>query len=151
MIEGVQIKELIKHTDERGFFCELIRKGDSFFSEGFGQLSYSYVNQGIIKAWHAHKFQIQWTYFLKGSAKVCLNDFRKDSLTHGEKMEFLCGENHPAMIYKFPPGVLHGYKCLQGPLIVVYVTSGEYDITDEIRLAHNDASIGYDWLHTNIK
>jgi dTDP-4-dehydrorhamnose 3,5-epimerase len=151
MIQGVVFKELVKHTDERGFFCELIRKSDSFFYEGFGQLSYSLVHPGVIKAWHAHKIQTQWTYILNGAAKVCLYDYRKESETCGCKIDFLCGDIYPARIYKFPPGVLHGYKCLQGPMLVLYITSGIYDITDEIRLDHNDASIGYDWLHSIIK
>ena len=37
MIEGVEIKELVTHTDERGFFREIVRKTDEFWGEGFGQ------------------------------------------------------------------------------------------------------------------
>jgi dTDP-4-dehydrorhamnose 3,5-epimerase len=39
MIHGVEIKELTTHTDERGFFRELIRSSDPIFPEGFGQWS----------------------------------------------------------------------------------------------------------------
>jgi len=151
VIKGVEFKELVKHCDERGFFSEIIRNTDNFFSEGFGQLSYSKVNQGVIKAWHAHTKQTQWTYFLSGGAKVCLHDTRKNSETYGQTMEFLCGDIYPAKVYKFPPGVAHGYKCLDGPMLVLYITSGQYDETDEVRIAHNDAQIGYDWQHNNIK
>ena len=34
MIEGVEIKELVTHADERGFFREMIRVTDGFFGEG---------------------------------------------------------------------------------------------------------------------
>ena len=33
MIEGVEIKELITHEDERGFFCEIIRNSDNIKRE----------------------------------------------------------------------------------------------------------------------
>jgi hypothetical protein len=33
LIQGVEIKELVTHPDERGFFREMIRVTDSFFGE----------------------------------------------------------------------------------------------------------------------
>ena len=146
MIEGVAIKNLVRHADERGFFQELIRSTDDFFQEGFGQMSNSFVHQGVIKAWHAHKVQTQWTCMLSGSAKVALHDSRKGSKTLGMTQELLVGDNFPAVVYKFPPGVLHGYKCISGPMLVLYVTSGIYDLQDEVRLQHDDPTVGYDWI-----
>ena len=89
--------------------------------------------------------QSQWTCILSGTAKVALHDYRKESKTFGVTQEFLTGENHTPLIYKFPPGVAHGYKCINGPMLVLYVTSGIYDLNDEVRRAHNDPGIGYDW------
>ena len=146
MIEGVSIKELVTHADERGFFRELIRETDAFFSAGFGQLSHSLVYSGVVKAWHGHKLQWQWTYAACGLLKVALYDARPESPTFRERMEFLTGDHQPALVYTFPPGVLHGYRCVNGPAQVMYVTSGVYDLQDEIRLPHDDPSIGYDWL-----
>ena len=62
MIEGVEIKELRTHPDERGFFREVIRVTDGFFTEGFAQLSHSYMYPGVAKAWHVHKTQVDWWY-----------------------------------------------------------------------------------------
>jgi len=148
MIEGVLIKDLITHTDERGFFRELIRDSDDFFAEGFGQLSLSIVYAGVVKAWHAHKFQTQWTYVISGLLKVALFDNRPTSKTHQQTQEFLAGDYQPSFVYRLPPGVLHGYKCIHGPTQVIYVTSGVYDLSDEIRISHDDPAIGYDWLNT---
>jgi dTDP-4-dehydrorhamnose 3,5-epimerase len=145
MIEGVSFKELITHTDERGFFREVIRSTDEFFSAGFGQLSHSLVYGGVVKAWHAHRVQTQWNYIISGLLKVVLYDLRPDSSTRGTTMEFLAGDHQPARAYGFPPGVLHGYHCIGGPAHIIYVTSGVYDLSDEIRLLHDDPSIGYDW------
>ena len=145
MIDGVMIKDLVTHADDRGFFRELIRASDPFFVDGFGQLSHSLVYPGVIKAWHGHRVQAQWTYVFAGAMRAVLYDARSHSPTAGNKLELLLGEQYPAKIYSLPPGVLHGYWCVSGPAQVLYVTSGEYDLTDEVRLPHDDKSIGYDW------
>jgi dTDP-4-dehydrorhamnose 3,5-epimerase len=146
MIEGVKIKLLTTHPDERGFFREVIRVTDDFFAEPFGQLSHSLVNQGVIKAWHGHRQQAQWNYVVSGLIRVALHDSRPDSLTYRETMEFLAGEGEPSACYYFPPGVLHGYRCVRGPMHIIYVTSGVYDPTDEVRILQDDAEIDFDWL-----
>lgn len=146
MIEGVAIKELVTHADERGFFREVIRVTDEFFGAGFGQLSHSLVYPGVIKAWHAHRQQTQLTYVVEGLLKVALHDGRSASPTYHQTMEILVGDNQPARVYSFPPGVVHGYRCVDGPAHVIYVTSGVYDLFDEVRMLHDDPSIGYDWL-----
>jgi dTDP-4-dehydrorhamnose 3,5-epimerase len=145
MIEGVGIKELTTHADERGFFREVIRASDPFFSAEFGQLSHSLVHAGVLKAWHAHRWQTQWNYVVSGLIRVALHDTRPDSPTFGETMEFLTGADEKAVCYMFPPGVAHGYRCLQGPMQIIYVTSGTYDLEDEIRIPHDDPVIGFDW------
>lgn len=146
MINGVVIKDLVTHAAERGFFREIIRGTDDFFVEGFGQLSHSLVYRDVIKAWHAHRRQTQWTYVACGLLKVALHDGRSQSSTYRRTMEFLAGDNQPAHVYSFPPGVLHGYRCINGPAHVIYVTSGVYDLSDEIRIAYNDPEIDFDWL-----
>ena len=147
MINDVVLKELVTHRDERGFFREIIRVTDDIFEEGFGQWSHSLVNEGVIKAWHTHKVQAQWTYVACGLLKVALHDCRPDSPSYRETKEFLAGDNQPAHVYYFPPGVAHGYKCIHGQAHVFYVTSGVYDLSDEGRIPHDDPEIGYDWLH----
>lgn len=146
MIEGVIVKKLLTHADDRGYFREIIRATDEIFSEGFGQLSHSLVYQGVIKAWHAHRYQGQWTYVANGLSRTVLYDNRPDSPTYKGRIEFLAGDNQTPNVYYFPAGVLHGYKCINGPMNVFYVTSDVYDLEDEIRVPHNDPTIGYDWM-----
>ena len=145
MIQGVVLKDLVTHTDERGFFREIIRVTDGFFADGFGQFSHSHVNSGVLKAWHAHRRQTQWNYVVSGLISVGLHDMRRGSPTFRETMTFLAGSGQKAFCYMFPPGVAHGYRCLQGPMQIIYVTSGIYDLEDEVRVPHDDPAIGYDW------
>jgi dTDP-4-dehydrorhamnose 3,5-epimerase len=145
-IEGVVVKKLTTHVDDRGFFREIIRVTDDFFSEGFGQWSHSLMNQGVIKAWHIHKNQVDWWYVPRGLLKVALHDKRSDSSTSGETMEILMGDNQDSLILRIPPGVAHGCRCLSGPADLFYITSSTYDPAEEGRIDHTDSVIGYDWL-----
>lgn len=146
MIEGVLIKQLVTHPDERGFFREVIRVTDDFFEEGFGQLSHSLMHTGVAKAWHIHKKQIDWWYVCSGVLKVVLHDTRHDSKTYRETMEILMGDHQPACVLRVPPGVAHGCKCISGPVNLFYVTSNVYNPEDEGRIQHDDPTIGYDWF-----
>jgi dTDP-4-dehydrorhamnose 3,5-epimerase len=148
MIDGVVIKELETHVDERGFFRELIRVTDGFFAEGFGQLSHALVHAGVAKAWHVHKLQIDWWYVATGTLRVALHDTRPDSPTYRETMELLLGEQLPGRVVRVPQGVAHGFRCIAGPAHMFYVTSRTYDPEDEGRIPHDDPAIGYDWLRT---
>jgi len=146
MIKGVIVKELVTHTDERGYFREIIRSTDELFKEGFGQWSMSFMHPGVIKAWHVHNKQIDWWYVANGVLKVALHDVRKDSPTYRETLELILGDNRPATLLRIPPGVAHGCKCLSGPASLFYITSRIYDPGDEGRIPYDDPEIGYDWL-----
>ena len=134
-IEGVKVHKLVTHKDLRGFFREVFRFSETYKEVDVGQISHSLVNEGIVKAWHGHSDQHQWNYVVTGILKVGLYDARKNSKSYGKYMNFIVGENKNALAYFFPCGVLHGYRCLKGPMNIIYCTSGTYDLTDEIRVA----------------
>jgi dTDP-4-dehydrorhamnose 3,5-epimerase len=146
MIEGVVIRELVTHPDERGFFREMVRVSDDFFKEGFGQWSLSQMYHGVIKAWHIHKVQVDWWYVTSGLLKVALHDMRPESPTYRKTTDFLMGDNQPPAILRIPPGVAHGCKVVSGPAQLFYITSQVYDPSDEGRIAYDAPEIGYDWL-----
>ncbi|MBT6052637.1 MAG: dTDP-4-dehydrorhamnose 3,5-epimerase family protein [Candidatus Scalindua sp.] len=145
MIDGVKIIELTTHKDDRGFFREIFRFTEHFENTLVGQLSHSLVNEGVIKAWHGHVYQSQWNYVVSGQIKVALYDNRKTSVTYKETMEFVVADDMKPIAYFFPQGVMHGYKCMKGPMQIIYVTSGVYNIDDEIRISKSDLGIGYNW------
>ena len=144
-IEGVEIKDLVTHPDERGFFRELIRESDPFFGEGFGQLSHSLMHPGSAKAWHIHKTQVDWWYVPVGVLKVALYDMRPGSPTRGTLQELFMGGEHGHAVLKIPPGVAHGCKAISGTAHLIYVTSNVYNPDEEGRIPHDDPEIGYDW------
>ena len=145
MIDGVVIKTLKTHKDDRGFFREIFRFSEEHRDVSVGQLSHSLVKEGVVKGWHGHKEQSQWNYVVTGLIAVALHDNRSESPTYGETIEFLVGDGQEPSAYYFPSGVLHGYKCLKGPMQIIYVTSGGYTLSDEIRLSLGDAGIEIKW------
>ena len=146
MIEGVVVKELVKHTDERGFFMELIRQDDEFFKGvDFAQLSHSKAEEGVLKAWHLHQKQTDFMYVASGDIKLGLYDMRDDSPTKGVIMEVMMGESHSEAIVKIPPGVAHGYLITKGPMHIIYLMDRVYDPDDIYYYDHDDPTIGYDW------
>jgi len=104
MIDGVVLKSLDTHQDERRFFREIIRETDDFFQEGFGPWSHSLMYPGVIKAWHIHKKQTDWWYVSTGVLKIVLYDKRPESATYRQNMERMLGDGYDPSILKTPPG-----------------------------------------------
>jgi dTDP-4-dehydrorhamnose 3,5-epimerase len=145
MIDGVVIKTLKTHEDDRGFFREIFRYAEEYSDVSVGQLSHSLVKEGVVKGWHGHRGQSQWNYVVTGLIKVALHDNRVNSPTYKKTMEFFVGDGQNPSAYFFPPGVLHGYKCLKGPMDIIYVTSGVYTLSDEIRLSLDGFETNNKW------
>jgi len=146
MIQGVEIKQLARHADERGFLMELLRSDDAIFTK-FGQCYVSMNYPGVIRAWHWHKKQDDFFVVMKGMIKVGLYDMREGSPTRGEVGEFYLGDNNNIML-KIPVGVVHGYKTVgTEPSLLINFPSEVYNPQepDEYRLPWNTDQIPFDW------
>ncbi len=148
-IDGVVQQPLVRHADDRGYFEEIIRVSDPFFTEGFGQWSHSEMFPGVVKAWHVHTTQIDWWYVPMGRLLVALHDLRPKSPTYRVTQELYMGAGLPSAVLRIPAGVAHGCRVLgTEPAHLFYVTSLTYNPEEEGRLKHDDPEIGYDWLRT---
>jgi dTDP-4-dehydrorhamnose 3,5-epimerase len=145
VIDGVEIKDLVGHGDDRQVFREVLRATDPIFAEGFGQLAYALMYPGTAKAWHIHERQVDWWYVPSGALKLALVDMRPASPTFRQLDALLLGPDYGHKVVRIPPGVAHGCRVLGGVTQLFYVTSRVYDPTDEGRIAHDDPEIGYDW------
>ena len=93
-IEGVEIKLLKSHADDRGFFREVIRSTDTLFQSGrFGQWSHSRMVKNVVKAWHYHHVQTDWWYVPIGKVQTVLYDNREESPTFKTKLEITMGDS----------------------------------------------------------
>lgn len=150
MINGVEIKDLTVYSDERGFFAEILRESEKKFGVKFAQLSFSKTFHGIAKGWHLHKKQTDFVCVISGDIKYVMYDTRKKSKTYKKLIEVLMGETAGYRLIKVPPGIAHGYKIINGPAYVIYLTDQEYDPKDELRISHDDKEIGYDWIKNQV-
>ena len=146
MIEGVEVKQLVKHADERGFLMELLRSDDPIFRK-FGQAYVSMNYPGVVRAWHWHRKQDDHFVAVKGMIKVALYDGREGSPTRGRIDEFFLGEHNPLLV-RVPPEVQHGWKCVG--LDEAYIVNAptevyRYDDPDQDELPHDTDQIPYDW------
>lgn len=150
MIEGVVLKKLIRHSDDRGFFMEILRDDDNLLKR-FGQASFSKSYPGVIKAFHYHERQDDLWFFSSGNAQVVLFDLRDGSPTKGETNTFYLGEDNPGLLL-IPQGVAHGYRVLGNtPAVIIYFTTESYrrETPDELRIPWDDPQIGFDWTTKN--
>ena len=146
MIQGVEVKQLTRNADERGFLMEIIRKDDPIFTK-FGQCYVSMNYPGVVRAWHYHEKQDDYFVVVKGMIKVGLYDMREGSPSRGEVNEFYLGDNNN-IVLKIPVGVAHGYKTVGvEPSLLVNFPSEMYDREepDEHRLPWDTDQIPFDW------
>jgi dTDP-4-dehydrorhamnose 3,5-epimerase len=151
MIDGVKVKKLVKHSDDRGFFAELIRDDEPKVLSRFGQASWSLSYPGVIKAFHYHEKQDDLWFFPSGNAQVVLYDLRVNSHTQGETDVYYMGEENPILLL-IPNGVAHGYRVLgQKPATIIYFTTESYNASDpdEKRIRWDDSLINFNWETEN--
>ncbi|HBU69948.1 MAG TPA: dTDP-4-dehydrorhamnose 3,5-epimerase [Elusimicrobia bacterium] len=150
MIDGVKVKQLKPHCDERGRVMELMRSDWPEFIR-FGQVYMTTAYPGVVKGWHYHKKQTDSFICVKGMMKVVLYDSRKGSKTKGEVNEFFIGEHNP-MLVQIPKNVYHGFKCIsetEAMIINAPTETFNYKEPDEYRLPADTKKIPYNWERKN--
>ena len=98
LIEGVELIQLEQFHDERGKVMKMLRIDDKHFNK-VGEIYFSCIYPGVVKAWHKHK-EMKLNYLcIKGTVKVVLFDDREKSATTALVNEFaLSPENHSLLI-----------------------------------------------------
>ena len=109
-IEGVVVRDLRKHLDDRGWLVELFRH-DELAEEFHPQMAYiSRSAPNIQRGPHEHVDQADLFCFIGPSNfKVRLWDNRSDSETYRNVMTLFLGEDNPKSLL-IPKGVVHAYR-----------------------------------------
>ena len=144
LIEGVIVKSLTRIPDERGCIFHMLRQDDPLF-ERFGEIYFSMVYPGVIKAWHLHKKMTLNYAVIKGMIKLVIYDDRRSSPTKGNLMELFTGEQNYALI-RIPPNVWNGFKGAgTDPAIVANCATLPHDPEEILRMDPFSKKIPYDW------
>ncbi len=144
MIDGVKITPLRRIPDERGMVMHMLRRDEPDFQE-FGEIYFSCVYPGAIKAWHIHKKMTLNYAVVKGMIKYVLYDERPDSPTKGELMEIFMGDNNYVKVM-VPPNVWNGFKGIGTEMaIVANCATLPHDPEEILRKDPFTKEIPYDW------
>jgi len=143
-IAGLRVTPLRRIPDERGAVFHMLRSDDDAF-ERFGEIYFSFVYPGAIKAWHLHR-EMTLNYAVpQGMIKLVCYDDRENSATRGNLVEQFVGELNYALV-TIPPLVWNGFKGIgDTPALVANCATTAHDPEEIVRLDPFSDAIPYDW------
>jgi dTDP-4-dehydrorhamnose 3,5-epimerase len=144
MIQGVEIFPLKRIQDERGAVMHMLKQTDPHFQQ-FGEIYFSVIYPGVIKAWHLHSRMTINYAVVVGNIKLALFDQRPDSPTKGKVQEVCFGELNYQLV-RVPPGVVNGFTAIGGEkAIVANCADIPHDPSEITRIDPFTPTIPYDW------
>ncbi len=144
MIEGVVVERLKKIEDSRGKVMHMLRRDSPLFT-GFGEIYFSVVNSGVIKAWRKHLQMTQYFAVPVGKIKLVIYDDRKKSSTQGEIFELELGEGNYCLV-KIPPMLWYGFQGISAaPALIANCADMVHDPDEIKRTDPSDKTIPYIW------
>jgi dTDP-4-dehydrorhamnose 3,5-epimerase len=144
MIDGVVVSPRCQLVDERGKIMHVLREDDPEF-ERFGEVYFSWVNPGVVKAWHLHTAMTLNYTCPVGLVKLALWDDREGSPSRGEVMELFLGPDDHRLV-TVPPGVWNGFKGVATtPSMVCNCATLPHDPEEIRRRDPFDPAVPYDW------
>jgi dTDP-4-dehydrorhamnose 3,5-epimerase len=144
IIEGSKLIPLQRIPDERGTIYHMLKCTDPYFVQ-FGEIYFSTVYPGVVKAWHKHSDMTLYYACVFGRIKVVLYDERRRSPTKGTLMEVFLGPDNYSLVI-IPPEVWNGFKGMSEPFaIVANCCTHPHDPSRSARMDPFRNSIPYSW------
>lgn len=150
MIDGVIRRPLRVISDERGPLMHMLRSDWPEFS-GFGEVYFSCVAPGAVKAWRRHTRMTMQLAVPSGAVEFVLYDARPDSPSNGElQIETLSPDSADTYaLLIVPPGIWNGFRGVAANMsIVANCASIPHDPTEAATLPPDDPSIPHTWQGT---
>ncbi|MEY2477459.1 MAG: dTDP-4-dehydrorhamnose 3,5-epimerase [Actinomycetota bacterium] len=143
-IDGLRVRPLRRIPDERGAVFHMLRADAEDF-ESFGEIYFSVVYPGAIKAWHLHE-RMTLNYAVPvGMIKLVCFDDRPGSPTAGNLVEIHTGELDYALV-TVPPLVWNGFKGVGTvPALVANCATIPHEPGEITRKDPFAKDIPYDW------
>jgi len=110
-IVGVALQELAVIETEGGPVLRMLRPDWPLFA-GFGELYFSEVLPGAVKAWKLHKRQTQHLAVPVGRLKLAIYDARPASASLGQLREYILGRPDCYRLLRIPPGLWYGFTAI---------------------------------------
>lgn len=147
-LEGVSVTPKRKLFDDRGGIYHMLRCDDPEFKQ-FGEVYFSQIYPGVVKAWHHHTIMTLNYYLVIGAVRMALFDDREGSSTRGLGQEIFLNSEDPKLV-TVPFGIWNGFKGLGcAPSLVANCATHPHQKEEISYLPHDDPRFGYDWTQRN--
>jgi dTDP-4-dehydrorhamnose 3,5-epimerase len=145
MIDGVRLRALAVHADERGSFTEFF---SSDWENGIEPAQWSVIRsaKGVLRGMHLHRRHEEFFLLLQGRASVGLRDVRPGSPTEGVSSLFEFDDRQLTYL-SFPRGLIHGWYFHEASLHVQAVseTYSGYKEDDNLGCHWSDPDLEIPW------
>lgn len=140
--QGVTVRELVPHEDERGAFTEIFREE---WDLDVAPLQWNAVRSepGTLRGVHVHLRHGDYLVVAAGRATVGLRDMRPGSPTEGAVATIPMTGDRPAGI-TIPVGVAHGFY-FHEPSLHIYAVTYYFDPADELGCRFDDPDLAIPW------
>lgn len=143
-IQGVEIQPLKQMRDERGIVMHMLKCTDPWFKK-FGEIYFSTINPGFVKAWHVHKKMTLHYAVPVGTIKLVLYDGRIGSPTPRMVQEIVIGHLKYCLV-TIPPGVASGFVGVgEATAVVANCSDIPHDPAEIERIDPSSNTIPYRW------
>jgi dTDP-4-dehydrorhamnose 3,5-epimerase len=140
--DGVRLRDLEPHADDRGVFTELYRLE---WDTGVAPVQWNAVRsaRGVLRGVHVHPRHDDYLVLVAGRATVGLRDLRVGASHDGRACCVELDGTSPAAV-TIPHGVAHGFY-FHEPSIHIYAVSHYWDTADELGCHWADPDLGIPW------
>lgn len=144
-IEGVTATPLRIIADERGAVLHMLRSDSPVFHR-FGEVYFSEVRGGAVKAWKRHLRMTQNFAVPVGRIKVVIYDNRPSSPTLGTVGEYILGRPDQYLLLSIPPMLWYGFQAIsESTALLTNCSDMPHDPDESERLELNNSEIPYEW------
>jgi dTDP-4-dehydrorhamnose 3,5-epimerase len=145
-ISGVFTMPLQILEDERGAVMHMLRADTPEFI-GFGEVYFSKIKAGAIKAWKRHRLMQQSFAVPIGAIQLIIYDDRPSSETKGVVCEIITGvavDNYE--LIRVPAMVWYGFSCIGNcESLIVNCSNLSHDPHEVDHIPMNSTLIPYQW------
>jgi len=144
-IEGVIVQPLKQIFDDRGSILQMMRSDSELF-ERFGEVYFSEIEPGKVKAWKRHKKQTQNLAIPINKIRLVIFDGRPLSSTFELVSEFELGRPDHYHLIQIPPMLWYGFQALgDQAALIVNCPDQPHDPEETESLPSDSNQVPYQW------
>jgi len=144
-IDGVVAFPLKQIEDDRGAVLHMLRSDSAIFSK-FGEIYFSIVNPGVVKAWKRHREMTQRFAVPVGRIQLVLFDDRANSPSRGQVEEIILGRPDQYYLICIPHMLWYGFQGIsEMPALLANCSDIPHDPNESEQLPVSNNYISYNW------